>query len=125
MNYLSKWREISYIDRVLQGITSPEYGLRAAWLMGRASYAYTRSFDGCEGPVSGRRMDYQTFEPGTVVRMGKNKNYLAPPLAGNTSNFTLIVQACLRSVGCRWNMPEYMISGDASNANYSSTLVSG
>ncbi|MGZ3316610.1 MAG: hypothetical protein ACXU95_04830, partial [Isosphaeraceae bacterium] len=28
-----------------------------------------------------------------------------------------------RSIGVRWSFPEYMISGDASNANYASTLV--
>ena len=36
-----------------------------------------------------------------------------------------IVQAGLRALGNRWDMPEYMISGDSSNANYASTLVSG
>lgn len=30
----------------------------------------------------------------------------------------------MRQAGLRWCMPEYMISGDASNANYASTLVS-
>lgn len=78
-----------------------------------------------EHPLSGRRVDYQTMDPGTIVRTQKGKTYLPPPLAGNTSNFTGIIQACLRSVGVRWCMPEYMVSGDASNANYSSTLVSG
>lgn len=34
-----------------------------------------------------------------------------------------VLQAALRRIGARWCMPEYMISGDASNANYSSTLV--
>ena len=38
-------------------------------------------------------------------------------------NFIAIGQAVLRTIGSRWCMPEYMISGDASNANYSSTLV--
>jgi len=34
-----------------------------------------------------------------------------------------VIQSALRRVGARWCMPEYMVSGDASNANYSSTLV--
>lgn len=29
----------------------------------------------------------------------------------------------MRLVGIRWSMPEYLISGDASNGNYASTLV--
>ena len=36
-----------------------------------------------------------------------------------------ILQAAIRMVGTRWQMPEYMISGDASNANFASTMVSG
>jgi hypothetical protein len=32
-------------------------------------------------------------------------------------------QAVLRSIGLRWTIPEYLISGDASNASYASTLV--
>jgi hypothetical protein len=38
-------------------------------------------------------------------------------------NFVLVGQYMLRSIGVRWNMPEYLISGDAGNANYASTLV--
>jgi hypothetical protein len=34
-----------------------------------------------------------------------------------------VIQAALRRAGARWQMPEYMVSGDASNANYASTLV--
>ena len=78
-----------------------------------------------ENPITGRTPDYQQMGPGTVVKTGKSKEYIPAPLAGNTTQHTNIVQAALRSIGCRWNMPEYMISGDSSNANYSSTLVSG
>lgn len=78
-----------------------------------------------EHPVSGRRVDYQTMEPGTIVRTQKGKDYLPPPLAGNTTNFTGIVQAALRAVGTRWGFPEYFISGDASNNNFASILVAG
>lgn len=31
--------------------------LKSAWLMYQATYAYTRSWDGCEGP-DGRPMDF-------------------------------------------------------------------
>lgn len=39
--------------------------------------------------------------------------------------FVEVVQMLARRVGMRWCMPEYMISADASNANFSSTLVAG
>ena len=41
---------MSHARKMLDAMTGPNYGLRAAWLMFRASYAYTRSWDGAEGP---------------------------------------------------------------------------
>ncbi len=38
-------------------------------------------------------------------------------------NFVLVGQYVLRGIAVRWNMPEYLISADASNANYASALV--
>lgn len=76
-------------------------------------------------PFSGRTTQSQRMEPGTVVKVSSGRSYLPAPLAGNTTQHVAIVQACLRAVGARWNMPEFLISADASNANYSSTLVAG
>ena len=41
---------MNYVDRMMRAMTGPNYGLRAAWLMFSASYSYTRSFEGTEGP---------------------------------------------------------------------------
>ena len=35
-------------EKMMLAMTSRGYGLRTAWIMARASYAYTRSFDGTE-----------------------------------------------------------------------------
>ncbi len=78
-----------------------------------------------QDPLSGRDLNFQRYQPGTIVKVGKGKEYIPAPLAANTTQHTSIVQACLRSVGSRWRMPEYMISGDSSNSAYASTLVSG
>lgn len=78
-----------------------------------------------DDPRTGKRVDQKTILDGTVVHTGENTEYAAPPLAGNTANFTQIVQACLRAAGVRWGLPEYVTSGDASNANLASLLVSG
>jgi hypothetical protein len=75
--------------------------------------------------ITGREVNYQRFEPGTVVKTGPGREYKPAPLAANTTQHIGIVQAALRSIGARWRMPEYMISGDASNANFASTLVAG
>ena len=78
-----------------------------------------------EGPITGQVTNWTKFEPGSVVKVGKGREYLNAPLANNTTQHIAIVQACLRALGARWNMPEFMISGDASNNNYASVLVAG
>ncbi len=65
------------------------------------------------------------MRPGTRVDIKAGAKYHAGPLGTPRGQSYLdIVQAALRLVGVRWQMPEYMISGDASNNNFSSTLVS-
>jgi len=73
----------------------------------------------------GNRSVYQRFfPPGTVLDVSKGMEYISGPLGSERApRFIEVVQASLRYVGTRWGMPEYMISGDASNANLSSALV--
>ena len=40
--------------KMLDALTGPNYGLRATYLMARATYAYTRSWDGVDGMRFGR-----------------------------------------------------------------------
>jgi hypothetical protein len=75
--------------------------------------------------ATGRVPYTQKMDAGMVVKIGEGREYLPAPLAQNTTQHTTVVGLCLRSLGARWRMPEYMISGDSSNANYASTLVSG
>lgn len=64
------------------------------------------------------------YPPGTTLKIPAGQEYLPGPLgAERNAGFELIAQYALRAIGVRWNMPEYMISGDASNANYASALV--
>jgi hypothetical protein len=66
------------------------------------------------------------YPPGSILKVPFGQEYLAGPMgAERNQGFELVGQYVLRAIGVRWNMPEYIISGDASNANYSSTLVSG
>lgn len=76
-------------------------------------------------PGGGSRTRYiQRYEPGTILDINAGLEYKAGPMGSERApNFINVVQAGLRYIGTRWCMPEYMISGDASNANYSSTLV--
>lgn len=66
---------------------------------------------------------YEQFEPGTILDVAPGIDVKFPAEGINIANYVQGVQAELRAVAARLAMPEYMLSGDASNANYASTLV--
>jgi hypothetical protein len=64
------------------------------------------------------------YPPGTILRPSAGLEYKPGPLGSERiPHFLQVGQAVLRSIGLRWTIPEYLISGDASNASYASTLV--
>lgn len=67
--------------------------------------------------------NFQQFQPGTILDVPGTTEYEFPAAGIDPSKPAGTVQMILRAVGARACMPEFMISGDASNANYSSTLV--
>lgn len=73
-----------------------------------------------------QRRTGRKVRPGTVVDTPAGMKHLAGPMGDSrrASGYIEVMAAALRRIGIRWTMPEYMISGDASNANFSSTLVS-
>lgn len=76
---------------------------------------------GNQKQVYGQRMN-----PASILRPQPGKKYVEGPNSGEAAEQHLMVlQAALRIVGGRWGMPEYMISGDASNNNYASILEAG
>jgi len=70
-----------------------------------------------------RSVRFEKFFPGRVITTAGMKYHAGPMGTSNAPTFIEVVQMVLRRVGQRWSMPEYMVSGDASNANYASTLV--
>jgi hypothetical protein len=73
----------------------------------------------------GTLKDYQQIDDATILTV-RGAKYTPNPWTNEGSEGHLaICQAVYRMIGNRWRMPEYMVSGDASNANYSSTLVAG
>lgn len=73
--------------------------------------------------ATGRETRYQQMGAGTVIDAGPGVSYEAPVSSVNAGNNVAVLQAELRAAAARLQMPEYMFSGDASNANYGSTLV--
>ena len=74
---------------------------------------------------SGGTSAAKIFDGPEIVDVVNGTKYTAGPLAGTGQSETLIqvLQAALRNIGARWQMPEGLISGDASNANLASALV--
>jgi len=60
-----------------------------------------------------------------VLDVSHGLKYVAGPISasGKSDVLVKVLQAALRNVGIRWQFPEGMISGDASNANMASALV--
>ena len=71
-----------------------------------------------------RSIKQEKFSPGQKYIVPNGQKYHPGPMgSSDAQTYIDVLQAIIRRVGLRWHMPEYMISGDASNANYSSTLV--
>jgi len=70
----------------------------------------------------GDTTDYQRVRPGTVRHVRAQTEFEYPP-APEIAQQIAGIQAELRAVASRVCMPEFMLTSDASNANYASTMV--
>jgi hypothetical protein len=74
-------------------------------------------------PNSGRTSSFRRYGPGTILDANANIEYDFPASGIDAANFVAVLQAELRAVASRLVMPEFMLTSDASNANYSSTMM--
>lgn len=72
-------------------------------------------------PLTQEQLSVDRFRPGTIPRIGKGKEYKEPPSNPGAAAQQAIVQGDLRQGGTAFQAPEFLISGDASNANFAST----
>jgi capsid protein len=75
------------------------------------------------GRGTGQARHLRRYPPGTILDAPAGLEYDFPAAGIEAGNFVAILQAELRAVASRLVMPEFMLSSDASNANYASTLV--
>lgn len=81
---------------------------------------YTQTFPG--GTTKTRQVT--SYRGPTVLDIANGLKYSPGPQGSERNqHFMLLAAYALRSIGVRWVFPEYMISGDASNAAYASTIV--
>ncbi|GAB6164267.1 hypothetical protein JCM19992_02670 [Thermostilla marina] len=65
----------------------------------------------------------ERFPPGTILDATAGIDYEFPVAAIDAGKYVTLLQAELRAIASRLVMPEYMLTSDAGNANYASTLV--
>jgi capsid protein len=73
--------------------------------------------------ANGRFGSVRRFAPGTILDAYGNVDYDFPAAALDASSYVAVLQAELRAIAARLVMPEFMLTSDASNGNYASTLV--
>lgn len=73
--------------------------------------------------LTGQEKTYRNYRPGTILDVGGAVDYDFPAKGIDVTNYVEAIQAELRAVASRLVMPEFMLTSDASNANYSSTMV--
>ena len=74
-------------------------------------------------PATGRTAHFRHFGPGTILDASAGTDYEFPAAGIDAGRYVTVLQAELRAIAARLVMPEFMLTSDASNANYSSTMV--
>jgi hypothetical protein len=72
---------------------------------------------------TGRTSHFQRYAPGTILDAVAGTEYEFPAAGIDAGRYVTVLQAELRAIASRLVMPEFMLSSDASNANYASTMV--
>lgn len=74
-------------------------------------------------PTTGNTAYLRQYAPGSILDTSGGMEYEFPTVGMNAASHVAVLQAELRAIASRLCMPEFMLSSDASNANYSSTMV--
>jgi len=78
--------------------------------------------DGFSGPA-GQGTPLRQYGPGTILDALAGVDYEFPAAGIDAGRYVTVLQAELRAIASRLVMPEFMLTSDASNANYASTMV--
>ncbi len=73
---------------------------------------------------TGNVTQHKHLGPGTIIDAPKGVEYDFPAKGIDATRFVAVLASELRAIASRLLMPEFMLSADASNANFASTLVS-
>jgi hypothetical protein len=73
--------------------------------------------------LTGQSTSFRRYGPGTILDTHADIDYDFPAAGLDAGSFISVLQAELRAIASRLVMPEFMLTSDASNANYASTMV--
>lgn len=73
--------------------------------------------------ATGQTTSFRRFAPGTILDSHGGIEYDYPAASLDAASYVTVLQAELRAIASRLVMPEFMLTSDASNANYASTMV--
>jgi capsid protein len=96
---------------------------RAATAAGLEHFIADQADHSVTNSASGRTSYFRRYAPGTILDAVVGTEYEFPAAGIDAGRYVAILQAELRAVASRLVMPEFMLTSDASNANYSSTMV--
>ena len=96
---------------------------RAATAAGLEQFVAGQADLSVTSATSGRTSNFQRYAPGTILDAVAGTEYEFPAAGIDAGRYVTVLQAELRAIASRLVMPEFMLTRDASNANYSSTMV--
>ncbi len=73
--------------------------------------------------ATGQTSHYKRYAPGTILDAAAGTDYEFPTMGLDASRYVIVLQAELRAIASRLVMPEFMLTSDASGANYSSSMI--
>jgi hypothetical protein len=73
--------------------------------------------------TTGKTSHFRRYAPGAIIDAPASTDYEFPSSSIDAGGFVVVLQAELRAIASRLVMPEFMLTSDASNANFSSTMV--
>ncbi len=72
---------------------------------------------------SGQVVPTSRYDGPVMLDVSHGMTYKGGPIGSQQGSLIDVLQAALRAIGVRWQIPEALISGDSSNANLASNLV--
>jgi len=96
---------------------------RAATSSGVRQFVQDQADLSATSNATGQTNHFKRYGPGTILDATAGTEYDFPAAGIDAGRYVAVLQAELRAIASRLVMPEFMLSSDASNANYASTMV--